>query len=57
MSSGPQRRVRVQYSIQPCDLSRPLSTTADVYAHLTPAMGKEVAATMDAILSKRASGA
>lgn len=34
-----------------------LSTTADVYAHLTPAMGERVAARMDGILARRSAGA
>ena len=34
-----------------------LSTTADVYAHLAPAMGERVAARMDGILAPRASSA
>jgi integrase len=33
-----------------------LSTTADVYAHLTPAMPERSAARMDAILGRRATG-
>ena len=33
-----------------------LSTTADVYAHLTPAMLERSAARMDAILGRRATG-
>ena len=33
-----------------------LSTTADVYAHLTPAMLERSAARMDAILGWRATG-
>lgn len=33
-----------------------LATTADVYAHLTPAMSQRVAARMDVILSRKAAG-
>jgi integrase len=33
-----------------------LATTADVYAHLTPAMGERVASRMDGILARRTAG-
>ena len=33
-----------------------ISTTADVYAHLTPQMRRESATVMDGILGKRANG-